>query len=222
MRALEQEQEPKRKMEKQIAVLGNKIKTLNFRLDRTEEIIGKRDRQALERQLGSIATIVDAVNSLKEEIEEKKFAKGEGEDEEDITSWSRDFEQHLEHADEVTRKIQSEIKTMDLQEQEEIAVEKDKKNMQFELERLDQEAEFKKSRDKEAEKNKLSSAAKLPKLSITKFNGKIEEWLPFWGEFTSEIDSKNLACLTKFGNLKELLEKNVRSDIDGLPFTDDP
>ena len=124
-------------MEKQIALLGIKIKTLNFRIDRTEEIIGKRDRQAQERQLGSIATIVDAMNSLKEEIEEKKFAKGE--DEEDITSWSRDFEQHLEHADEVTRKIQSEIKTMDLQEQEEIAVEKHKKNMQFELERLEQD-----------------------------------------------------------------------------------
>ena len=90
---------------------------------------------------------------------------------------------------------------MDLQEQEEIAFEKHKKNMQFELERLEQEAEFKKSRDKEAEQTKLSSASKLPKLSITKFNGKIEEWLPFWGKFTSEIDSKNLACLTTLAKM---------------------
>ena len=37
----------------------------------------------------------------------------------------------------------------------------------------------------------------------------------------SEIDSSNLATLTKFGYLKELLEKHVRNDIEGLPFTDD-
>ena len=48
-----------------------------------------------------------------------------------------------------------------------------------------------------------------------------EKWLPFWGKFTSEIDSSNLAPLTKFGYLKELLEKHVRKDIDGLPFTDE-
>lgn len=64
-----------------------------------------------------------------------------------------------------------------------------------------------------------SSAAKLPKLSITKFNGRIEEWLPFWGKFTSEIDSTNLAPLTKFGYLKELLERHGGKDIDALPFT---
>ena len=64
-----------------------------------------------------------------------------------------------------------------------------------------------------------SSAAKLPKLSMTKFNGRIEEWLPFWGKFISEIDSTNLAPLTKFGDLKELLERHVGKDIDALPFT---
>ena len=62
---------------------------------------------------------------------------------------------------------------------------------------------------------------KLPKLSITKFNGRIEEWLPFWGKFISEIDSTNLAPLTKFGYLKELLERHVRTDIDRLPFTEE-
>ena len=67
----------------------------------------------------------------------------------------------------------------------------------------------------------IAVSAKLPKLSISKFNGKTEEWLPFWGKFTSKIDSSNLAPLTKFGYLKELLEKHVRKDIDGLPFTDE-
>ena len=68
---------------------------------------------------------------------------------------------------------------------------------------------------------KSASATKLPKLTISKFNGKIEEWLSFWGKFSSEIDSSNLAPLTKFGYLKELLEKHVRNDIGGLTFTEE-
>lgn len=67
----------------------------------------------------------------------------------------------------------------------------------------------------------MSSAAKPPKLSITKFNGKIEEWLPFWEKFISEIDQTSLAPLTEFGYLKWLLEKHVRTDIDGLLFTEE-
>ena len=30
------------------------------------------------------------------------------------------------------------------------------------------------------------SAAKLPKLSITKFNGRFETWLSFWGKFKAD------------------------------------
>ena len=48
----------------------------------------------------------------------------------------------------------------------------------------------------------------------------VAEWLP-WGNFTTEIDATNLAPLTKFGYLKELLERKASKDIDGLPFTED-
>ena len=44
---------------------------------------------------------------------------------------------------------------------------------------------------------------------------------PILGKFTSEIDSTKLAPLTKFGYLKELLERHVSKDIDGLPFTEE-
>jgi hypothetical protein len=73
----------------------------------------------------------------------------------------------------------------------------------------------------QASVNNKISGAKLPKLPITKFNGKFESWLPFWGKFNSEIDSANLPTLTKFAYLKELLEESIRADIDGLPFTEE-
>ena len=73
----------------------------------------------------------------------------------------------------------------------------------------------------QASQNNTKSLAKLPKLPITKFNGNIEAWLPFWGKFSSEIDSTNLSTLTKFSCLTELFEESVRADVDGLPFTED-
>ena len=108
---------------------------------------------------------------------------------------------------------------MDLLEQEELAAEKHKNDMKHERELWEQKVEFEKKRDKEkATQNKsMTTAAEI----ITPFNGRIEEWLPFWGKFSSEIDDTNLNSLTKFDYLKELLDKSVKTDIDGLPFTED-
>ena len=103
------------------------------------------------------------------------------------------MEEEVERADEITRDIDKHIKAMDLEKQEQQAVEEHKRKLEFEREMLEQKAEFQKQENAaQAEQLKLPSASKLPKLSITKFNGKIEEWLPFWGKFVSEIDSKTL------------------------------
>ena len=92
-----------------------------------------------------------------------------------------------------------------------------KQNMMFEQELLEQKAAYESKLKDEGhtnQNNKLSGA-KLPKLPITKFNGKYEAWLPFWGKFSSEIDSASLPTLTKFSYLKELLEpSNVRELTD--------
>lgn len=55
--------------------------------------------------------------------------------------------------------------------------------MQFERELWEQKAEFDKCREKEkAAEQKAAIAAKLPKLTITKFDGRIEESMaPFLG-----------------------------------------
>ena len=94
-------------------------------------------------------------------------------------------------------------------------------SLKHERELWEQKSEFEKTHNKEKSADTvhhLNSAAKLPKLSITPFSGRVEDWLPFWGKFIAEIDSTKLNCLTKFGYLKELLVDGVRTDIDGLPF----
>ena len=65
---------------------------------------------------------------LKNTIEEKKFTKGASVEE--IATWS----QEIEKADEMMRRVQKAIKAIDIEEEEEQAVEKRKKNMEFERE----------------------------------------------------------------------------------------
>ena len=208
-------------MEKQLSELASKVKALRFRLSKTDEAIAKDDREACKRQKDSISNISKLVIDLKESIEEKRFSKGESE--EQIAEWGAEFEAQLEKTDACLRKLTQRIKEIDLREEEAKNVMTHKQNMMFEQELLEQKAAYESKLKDEghANQNNKLSGAKLPKLPITKFNGTYEAWLPFWGKFSSEIDSASLPTLTKFSYLKELLEPSIREGIDGLPFTEE-
>ena len=159
---------------------------------------------------------------LKETIKEKKFAKGETA--ETVSTWNNKIEPHLEKADDSNKRIEQQLKDMDMREEEVKEAQRHQNNLKHERELWEQKSEFEKTHNMEKSTDtihNLNSAAKLPKLSITPFSGRVEDWLPFWGKFTAEIDSNKLNCLTKFGYLKELLVDGVRTDIDGLPFSED-
>lgn len=66
---------------------------------------------------------------------------------------------------------------------------------------------------------KKALSTKLPKLSITQFDGKCANWLPFWNKFCAEIDGADLSSVTKFAYLNEFIQPKVRAVIDGLPLT---
>jgi hypothetical protein len=199
-----------------------KVKALQFRVSKTDEALHKNDREACLRQKASIVSISKVVIELKENIEERKFSKGETE--EQVAEWGREIEQDLSKTDDYIRMLTQKIKEIDSCEEEAKSVMIHKQNMMFEQELLQQKAQFEqnlKDEQNQANVNSKISGAKLPKLPITKFNGKFESWLPFWGKFSSEIDAANLSVLTKFSYLKELLEEPIRADIDGLPFTEE-
>ena len=94
-------------MEKQQTELNGKIKTLSFRVKKTDEILQKDDRVALERQKTLLEGMVTAVNTLKESIEEKKFAKGE--EEEKVQEWAADVEAAVDEADKCVRQLANKI-----------------------------------------------------------------------------------------------------------------
>ena len=61
------------------------------------------------------------------------------------------------------------------------------------------------------------TTAKLPKLEVKKFSGKIQEWQEFWDSFESAIDSnKSLSAVDKFAYLRSLI---ARSTIAGFALT---
>ena len=46
------------------------------------------------------------------------------------------------------------------------------------------------------------------------------DWLHFWNIFEGEIDKcSNVAVVTNFAYLNDLLEPKVRTGLDGLPFS---
>ena len=84
------------------------------------------------------------------------------------------------------------------------------KKLQMEREIMQQ------NKEDEARKNQ---AVKLQKYTITPFRGDHKDWLRFWNQFSVEVDGSNIAEVSKFNYLIELVEGKPKDDILGLPHT---
>ena len=84
--------------------------------------------------------------------------------------------------------------------------------MQFELQleeaKIKLKAEHMKAEAPSSEESSSASGnieAKLPELTITKFNGTYADWPRFWGQYSETIDKAGTPPVTKFSYLRELL-----------------
>ena len=168
---------------------------------------------------------IKAIHTLKEYIIEQKFTAGESE--ETVTEWSQQIEESLNAADEEALSVRNLIAKIEQDKGTAAKLESDKQEMALsqakheeklkqEREILEQKLEYLKAKDASNQAQVTKAASKLPKLSITKFDGLFKNWLLFWNSL--EIDSANLTPVTKIAYLKELVESKVRVDIDRLPF----
>lgn len=65
-----------------------------------------------------------------------------------------------------------------------------------------------------------SSKARLPKLEVRKFSGKIHEWQEFWDSFRSAIhNNTQLSDVDKFSYLRGLIEGPAKATIAGFSLT---
>ena len=213
------------------------MRTLNSRVEKTDDNLQKDDRVALKRHRTLLENMATAVTTLKESIEEKKFT--EGENEEKIQEWAADVEAAVDEADTCVRQLADKIEQIDRHLRHEAALFEHKRAIALEKEKIQQQQETVEQADAEElafKKKKLelqqdqkstettgatSEVVEMPKLVITKFDGTPQDWMRFWGQFETQIDKSSIPDLTKFSYLKELLVTKVRNLIDGLPFTAD-
>ena len=102
-----------------------------------------------------------------------------------------------------------------------------KKKMDFEMElyeaKIKLQAEHLRPDPKESsESSEISVAqlqAKLPKMTITAFDGSYGDWPRFWGQFSETIHKTSIQPVTKFTYLRELLCDKAKRAIEALPFS---
>ena len=223
-------------MGKEKAELGAKIKTLNFRVKKTDEVLQKDDRAALERHRASLESVVTAVTTLKESIEEQMFA--EGKDDQAVQEWAEEFEESVDVGDKCMQQLARKIEQINRKSKHEAVIFEHKQVVALENEKIEQQREAKERAYAEElafEQKKLdlqqaqkkptetagatSNVVKMPKLVITKFDGTPQDWMHFWGQFETQIDKLSAPVVTKISYLKELLVLKERNLIDGFPFT---
>ena len=115
-----------------------------------------------------------------------------------------------------TKEIENRYKAHQLHKEKTLVAWQRQEQLEFEKEQLELKAKY--QNDHGATKV-TKTQVKLPKLVLTKFNGKLENWLSFWHTFEVEVDSTDLPAVTKFSYLKEMIETKVRLAIDGLQLT---
>ena len=114
--------------------------------------------------------------------------------------WFQQIEGSLNAADEEALSVRNLIAKIEKENRATAKVESDKQEMasnkakheeklKQERELLEQQLEHLKTKEASHQVQTTKGAAKLPKLSITQFDGLFENWLPFWNKFEAEIDS---------------------------------
>ena len=207
-------------------LLNTKLQLLEFKQSKGKEIVAKKNITTLERHADALAALAREVDEVKVKIETKKLR--EGASIEEVGERSSGIDEKIEGVDievEHLRKCLSEArqhsKLAEKEKEDELLAIEREKQLQFEKEKLEMKLEYEKKSEEFKKGNQgepSGSHAELPKLTITKFGGTFEEWLPFWNKFCVEIDATDLPPVTKFVYLKELVLPKVRADIDGLPF----
>ena len=196
--------------------LATNLTQLQITRDKTEAALASRNGNRIKRHRDSLHAVVSSVERAKRKVEELKIAAHE--EIADINTWGEKLESDLAAVDDDMERISQCLSEID-QEQ----VDKTRKEqLAFEKELFEQKLQYNKQLEvSNADQNtshvgnqngKQGAVAKLPKLTITKFNGNIVDWTRFWGQFSVGIDKSDMAAISKFSYLKEFVDSKVREN----------
>ena len=207
--------------------LDAKLKLLAYKQTKGEDIVSKDNATTIERHRDALVHLAKEADEIKLKIEEKKITSGEQMDE--VCAWSDGIDKvvqgvdaEIEHLEKCLGEAKQKSRTAEKESEKATIAEEREHQLAFEKEKLETKLEYERKSEefKKGKQGETSGThAKLPKLSITKFDGTFEQWFPFWNKFCAEIDSTDLPQVTKFAYLKELVLSKARADVDGLPFS---
>ena len=201
-------------MEATQANLDIKVTQLKMSIGKTNTIVEAGKAEAIERHLSTLRSLTTEINRMRLEVEATKLAAKE--EIADIEAWNSGIDAQLEKADYEVDKMRTWV---DDRKREAEAVVK-QEELKFHKAKIQMQAEIQATaHPQETMTTPSDIQAKLPKLTITKFDGTYKDWPRFWGQFTETIDKTSVPPITKFSYLRELLDFKVKRTIEALPFT---
>lgn len=196
-------------MEATQANLDIKVTQLKMSIGKTNTIVEAGKAEAIERHLSTLRSLTTEINRMRLEVEASKLAAKV--EIADIEAWNSGIDAQLEKADYEVDKIRTWV---DDRKREAEAVVK-QEELKFHKAKIQMQAEIQATaHPQEAMTTPSDIQAKLPKLTITKFDGTYKDWPRFWGQFTETIDKTSVPPITKFSYLRELLDFKVKRTID--------
>ena len=178
----------------------------------------------IERKLRSREEKKDEVNELILKVQELKLLAGE--DVGEVESWGNEIVEKVTFQDQTDRKIQLALQP-DRKQAEEVIRKSKFEEEEMRLERAIEEKkrierakqEIRVEYGETSASSSVNKEVNLPRLSISKFEGKPTDFLRFWSMFIESVDKTSLPTTSKFSHLLELVGSKVRILIEALPFT---
>ena len=196
--------------------------TLKFAIRKSNDVIKDGVERELTREINILSELLDKAYAKKAELLRLKV---EAETEaNELAKWSDDTDGVAEGYEAVVKALRKRLHEVQEEEREallERELENQKKLLEAETRRHDvrRQSLALGGGDIGGIAPPTTQRVKLPKLTITSFNGSHLDWERFWSQFEAEVHNAQLADVTKFSYLKEFVIPSVRSLINGLPFT---
>ena len=200
--------------------LATKLVQLGRATEKTATVLSTGKESAIKRHVETLRDILKDVSKLVRTVEAEKITAKQNNDE--IDTWVEGMESKINNGDEKINLLEEWLN--EARERREFNDQKKKMDLEMELyeAKIKLQAEHLKPDPKESTPSEISVAqlqAKLPKMTISIFDGSYGDWPRFWGQFSETINKTSIQPVTKFTYLRELLCDKAKRAIEALPFT---
>ena len=200
--------------------LATKLVQLGRATEKTATVLSTGKESAIKRHVETLRDILKDVSKLVRTVEAEKITAKQNSDE--IDTWVEGMESKINNGDEKINLLEEWLN--EAREKREFNDQKKKMDLEMELyeAKIKLQVEHLKPDPKESTPSEISIAqlqAKLPKMTISVFDGSYGDWPRFWGQFSETIHKTGIQPVTKFTYLRELLCDKAKRAIEALPFT---